>query len=241
MTFLKRAMGQAGSTYSRTDRQGNRALLASWFLHGEGIEVGALHSPLPVPEGVVVRYVDRFPAAKLREHYPELHNLPLVDPDIVDDGQILSTVADATQDFVIANHFIEHCEDPIRTVGNFLRVLRPGGVLYLAIPDKTQTFDKDRPITPFEHLMVDYEQGPAASRREHFMDWSHYVDKATLGEAQIMRANHLVERDYSIHFHVWDKPAMLDMIYNLGNRAGLALTPTMFMDNGEEGVWILTK
>jgi SAM-dependent methyltransferase len=229
------------SSYNRGDKQGNRALLTAWFLKGSGIEVGALHSPLLVPAGTNVKYVDRLPTSALRQHYPELDALDLVEPDIIDDGQRLSRVADVSQDFVIANHFVEHCEDPIGTVENFLRVLKPGGYLYMAIPDRDATFDRERPITPFSHLVLDYEQGPQNSKWGHFMEWARFVDRAEPGEAQRLRAQSLLDKDYSIHFHVWDKPAMLDLVYQLRTRMNLPLNPVVFFDNGEEGIWILAK
>jgi predicted SAM-dependent methyltransferase len=55
--------------------------------------------------------------------------------DVVDDDERVSTIGDATQDLVIANHFLEHYEDPLGALGIMIRVLRPGGVLYLAVPD----------------------------------------------------------------------------------------------------------
>jgi ubiquinone/menaquinone biosynthesis C-methylase UbiE len=68
---------------------------------------------------------------ELRTHYAELAEYELVAPDVIDDGERLAAFGDESQDFVIANHFIEHCEDPIEAVTNALRVLKPGGILYL--------------------------------------------------------------------------------------------------------------
>ena len=97
--------------------------------------------------------------------------------DIVDDGERLETIGDLTQDFVIANHFIEHSQNPIGAIENMLRVLKHGGILYLAVPDKRYTFDIDRPVTTIEHLLQDYEQGPQWSKRQHFEEWSRFIDK----------------------------------------------------------------
>ena len=68
------------------------------------------------PDGAHARYVDRYSREDLRREYPELRTHDLVEVDVVDDGETLATVADASADFVIANHFIEHTEDPIRTL-----------------------------------------------------------------------------------------------------------------------------
>ena len=235
--FRGRAMG-ALLPHGGPDPESARALLAKWFLRGRGIEIGALAAPLRLPRGARARYVDRAPTPALHEQYPELARTALVEPDILDDGQTLATIAGASQDFVIANHFIEHCEVPIRAIGNFLRVLRPGGVVYLAIPDKTRTFDRDRPVTPFSHLLEDEERGPEFSRAGHFLEWARYVDRAPDAEA---RARELMRRNYSIHFHVWDKPAMVAFVNSLRVEAGLSFEPALFLDNGVEGIWILRR
>ncbi len=46
--------------------------LAKRYLHGSGLEIGALHNPLPLPPDATVRYVDRMDCAGLCRHYPEL-------------------------------------------------------------------------------------------------------------------------------------------------------------------------
>lgn len=49
-----------------------REAIASRYLMGEGIEIGALHMPLRVPVTARVKYLDRLPLEGLRGHYPEL-------------------------------------------------------------------------------------------------------------------------------------------------------------------------
>ena len=80
-----------------------------------------------------------------------------------------------SQDFIIANHFIEHTEDPIGTIKRFLTVLRPQGILYMAVPDKRFTFDLERPLTSLEHLLRDHTEGPEWSRESHFREWAQFV------------------------------------------------------------------
>jgi SAM-dependent methyltransferase len=131
--------------------------------------------------------------------------------DIVDDAERLSSVPDASADFVIANHFLEHCEDPIAAIQTFLRVVRSGGIVYLAVPDKRFSFDAARAITPLDHLVADHAGGPEASRREHYLDWSRRV----LGRSDAAapeEAARLMEARYSIHFHVWTRRSFLDFL-----------------------------
>src|SRR5438034_3915304 len=156
--------------------------LAPVYLKGRGLEIGALHNPLRVSSRAKVRYVDRLPVAGLRAQYPDLRDKKLVRVDVVDDGERLDTIGTATQDFVIANHFLEHCQDPIRTLDSFFRVLRPGGILYMAVPDKRFTFDRDRPVTPLAHLLRDHAEGPAWSRRGHYEEYVAHVHRPATAE-----------------------------------------------------------
>jgi hypothetical protein len=165
------------------------------------------HLPLAVPDDVVVKYVDRLTVAQLRNDYPELADCTLVEADIIDNGEILSTVADGSQDFIVANHFLEHCEDPIAAIQNHLGKLREGGILFYAVPDKRYTFDWPRPVTSLEHMIADHEGGPERSRSEHYEEWARFVEirSGETNEQTIARARQLERDAYSIHMHVWTR------------------------------------
>jgi len=216
-----------------------RRTIASSYLRGDGLEIGALHNPLKVPPTARVRYVDRMGVADLRREYPELSRERLVDVDILDDGETLASVGDATQDFVIANHFLEHCENPVGAVRNMLRVLKEGGVLYLAIPDKRYTFDRDRPVTPIEHLMRDFQEGPAWSRRAHYEEWTRLVNKITDTTLARREIDSLIVKRYPIHFHVFTQAELLDLMGHL--RRLWAFEVELMFKRDNEVLFILRK
>jgi SAM-dependent methyltransferase len=110
---------------------------------------------------------------------------PLVAPDVVDDGARLASFAEASLDFVVANHVLEHVEDPIDALEHQLRVLRPGGVLYLTLPDARHSFDAARPRTTVEHLLRDHREGAQMSRRGHYEECARLIEGHP-------------------HFHVWE-------------------------------------
>ena len=195
------------SPYEREIRAVRHAL-ARRYLKGEGVEIGALYVPLRMPRGARVRYVDRMTVGELRAEYPELRHRDLVAVDLVDDGEVLTSIADASLDFVIANHFIEHTENPIGTLVNHLRVLRPGGVVYMAVPDKRHTFDVNREVTPLDHLWRDYREGPAWSRAGHFEEWVRIVEGVAEEEVG-RRARTLDRAGFSIYYHVWTSDAFV--------------------------------
>jgi predicted SAM-dependent methyltransferase len=217
----------------------DRSRVANYYLCGEGLEIGALHRPLLLPDVAHARYVDRFSEAELRRQYAELSLELFVPVDIIDDGERLDTIANASQDFVVANHFLEHCQNPILALRNMLRVLRPSGVLYLAIPDKRFTFDVDRPLTTLEHVWRDYDQGPALSRRQHFEEFVYFV-QGFQGPAETQpQVDHLLEMDYSIHFHVWTQFEQMELLRSVRQRLSLAFDVELMLKNGEEVIFIL--
>lgn len=226
----------------------DRKTVANYYLKGQGIEVGALHNPLQTPEVAHVQYVDRLTVDELRSHYPELAEVPLVEIDIVDDGERLNSIPDASQDFVVANHFIEHCQDPIRTLQMMLRVLKPGGILYLGIPDKRYTFDKDRPVTTTDHLLQDYYEGPGQSKRQHFQEFSKFCwlgytnDSEDIDDAKIEEAaDRFIEQDYSIHFHVWTQTEILELLVTLKKTLDFGFEVELFLKKQDEMILILRK
>lgn len=205
-----------------TVRHQHRNLLrqraANKYLAGKGIEIGALHTPLTTPRKADVAYLDFWDNDELRKQYPGLQNEKLVDVAIIDNCETLETVADKSQSFLIANHVIEHTQSPIDTLAAWLRVLKPGGILFMAVPDKRWTYDRNRPITPIEHLVADTADGGEASRTAHYQEW---VELCTDRDYVKGTAEELQSQGYSIHFHVWDKPAFTGFLNYCRDTHGL--------------------
>ena len=254
LTALKAILRRAGSSTIKRpwllerlpSKQPTRESVAERFLTGRGLEIGALQNPLQVPKGVSVKYVDRLPKEKLYEHYPELRDFDLVDVDLIDDGETLSTIPGETQEFVIANHFLEHCEDPLGTLQNFTRALNSGGVLYAAVPDRRHTFDRNRRTTPLDHLIEDHEKGPSGSRQQHFLEWVRYVEpefgQQYASETEIQaRADALEAMDYSIHYHVWEPSDVWAFLGYGIEHMKLPVTIEYFGELPDEILFILKK
>ena len=176
------------------------------YLSGNGIEIGALQNPMDLTGlDVSVKYVDRCSAEELREHYPELNAMNLVSPDVIADAHSLTTIKDNSLDFIIANHLLEHLANPIEALQNWQQKLRAGGVIFLALPDKRYTFDKERALTTTEHVMHDFELRDterAPLDKEHYLDWAQHVN-GKKGAEREARAQELIDMEYAIHFHVW--------------------------------------
>jgi len=186
------------------------------YLWGTGIEIGALHKPMDLTGANVteVLYVDSLTLEELRNHYPELNDLPLVTPDIVVDGTTLATIEGESLDFIIANHLIEHLDNPLLAFESWCGKLKQGGVVFMAVPDKRYTFDKPRPLTPLHHLIDDYESSDeerVKRNRLHFVETAEVIE-GRVGKSSQDRVNNLIARNYSIHHHVWTFESFGDVL-----------------------------
>jgi len=227
-----------------------RREFAERFLAGQGLEIGALHLPLRTPSRARVRYVDRMSVEDLRNEYAELAEWDLTPVDVIDNGELLATIPEASQDFIVANHFLEHCEDPIRTIETHLGKLKPGGVLFYAVPDKRYTFDSRRPLTPLDHMVADHEHGAERSRSEHYEEWARLVidgeapagtEGAALEEWKARRAEELERDAYSIHMHVWTQAEFLALILHCRERFEDAFDIEASARQGIEFIVVLRK
>lgn len=213
------------------------------YIRGTGIEIGALHNRMPVDAQLAtVRYIDRLCLKEQRRHYPELSAYKMLEPDIVAEADRLSMIPDASEDFVIANHLLEHLPDAIGALKEWYRVLRRGGVLFLALPDKRFTFDRDRPRTTLMHLVADHEDRGTRSRHAHFEEYSRLVHKKT-GSKLARDVDRLLAQDYSIHFHVWIPEDIAELLEYLRTTGGTPWTVLEQLDNtgSDEFIFVLEK
>lgn len=216
-----------------------RKRMAWKWLSGKGLEIGALHNPLSVPGNAEVTYVDRMSNSDLLDHYPELRGKPLVPVAIVDDGESLATVSDASQEFLVANHLMEHCESPIGALQTWLRVLKPGGIAFITVPDKRFTFDFRRDGTTWQHVADDYRYGPERSRKAHYDEWVCNV-MGEEADAEAKAAQLHADR-YSIHFHTWSAKSLEDFFRKCRSELGFPYELRELVRNGGEVIVILQK
>lgn len=109
------------------------------------LEIGALDSPTYRREhGYQVRYADyasREELSQKGERNPRYALDRIVDVDYVVNGVDYSEVIHDRFDLIVANHVIEHVPDTITWLHGLGRLLRPGGRVFLSVPDKRFTFD----------------------------------------------------------------------------------------------------
>jgi len=143
------------------------------LIRGAGLEIGALHEPFPVPEGTAITYADTLTVDQAARLFPEIDAARITKADRILNLDVDGLVCfpEKSFDFVIISHVLEHLANPIRVVGEVFRVLRTGGRAIIAVPDMRFTFDRSRKITPFKHLMDDYQNAVTENSDEHYLDF----------------------------------------------------------------------
>lgn len=124
--------------------------LANHYLTGKkGIEIGGSYHNQFYLDTLNVNYTDE-ETSYTKE---ELKNTKeILKVDIVAQGDALP-FEDNTWDFVINSHVLEHFFDPIKTINEWIRVIKPNGYLFMIIPHKERTFDKDKERTTLKELI----------------------------------------------------------------------------------------
>ena len=117
-------------------------IIGTKWLHGTGIEIGAQDTPI---KNILPIYVDRF---------TEFAGTKCL-VDVVADGMALPFQA-GSLDYIASSHLFEHLPNPILTLCNWYQLLKPGGIIYLVVPDRRFTFDRFRARTPLSHLLEDF-------------------------------------------------------------------------------------
>jgi SAM-dependent methyltransferase len=186
------------------------------LLSGEGIEIGALHEPAPLPGAQRVTYVDALSREDAIALFPEIDAGAVVTPTVVVnlDAAGLGPFAPASQDFVVACHVLEHLANPIGAIAEIFRVLRPGGRAALAVPDKRFTFDRTRALTPFEHLWRDYLDRVTENSDEHYLDFLRATAPWDWSATPLEEhGRHIaIARARREHCHVWDSAAFRELL-----------------------------
>jgi SAM-dependent methyltransferase len=116
---------------------------------GSGLEIGPCYNPLfPKKSGNKVKSLDYASADQLRKIHasnPNVDVSKIEDVDFIWNGEPYSTLVGAERfDWIFASHVVEHTPDLISFINECASILKPGGSLFLATPDKRYIFDMFR-------------------------------------------------------------------------------------------------
>lgn len=125
--------------------------LADQYLRGlKGLEVGASAHNSYYLDTINVDFTNEFTVYKQEEVNMCGKYAPV---DIVADAKEIP-VDNESFDFVISSHMLEHHWDPISVVIEWARIAKQ--YIFITVPRKDLTFDKDKPVTPVHDLVRRY-------------------------------------------------------------------------------------
>ncbi len=76
----------------------------------------------------------------------------------IHDATALTTIKNATYDFLFASHALEHIANPLKALSEWIRVVKPGGHIILILPERSRTFDHRRSVSRMETLIAQAEK-----------------------------------------------------------------------------------
>lgn len=191
------------------------------FLKGDGIEVGAMSSPAFIRHAKSIRIADidcaenqKLKAQKLGVSHLYEGFFPEIDIIIPKNDRPLMSVDDSSVDFVFNSHSLEHAPNPICSLIDYYRVLKDQGIVYTIIPNKHNTYDRERKDTPISKLIhkwknniFDYELSDFEELYFNTVDHPVYQNKSS---DEIRKA--FLENSGMHHITVYSMENTLEMI-----------------------------
>ena len=136
------------------------------------------------------------------------------------EASCLDGIPDASYDFVLSSHCIEHLANPLQGLSEWIRVLKDGGLLVLVVPHKDGTFDHRRPVTTLSHLIQDFHARMPEDDMTHLDEILRLHDlrmdyRAGDLDAFRKRSSRNLE-NRCLHQHVFDTRLAVDMVDHMG-------------------------
>jgi SAM-dependent methyltransferase len=121
----------------------------------------------------------------------------------------LGGIADHTYDFILSSHNLEHIANPVKALGEWIRVVKPRGVIIAVLPDYRHMFDHRRRPTPVKHMMEDYERGTDEQDLTHLAEILELhdlaLDRAAGSKDNFHRRSLHNFENRCLHHHVFDE------------------------------------
>ena len=165
---------------SNETRKGyNRRLAAGYFdryLRGQGIDIGCGKDVLQITDGNVIPY-DKLHCSSDHE------------------AQTMEDIEDGSLDFAYSSNCLEHIGDPAEALRSWIKIVKPGGIVFFTVPDETlyehdiwpSTFNKS-------HLWsFTTKKGSKLPKSIHIKSWLEQFDADVLS-VQIVDTGY----DYSL-------------------------------------------
>jgi len=160
--------------------------LAHKYCIGKGLEIGgSAHNPFGL-DTLNVDCTDSMETEFKKEEIRLCGKVRKV--DIVASGETIP-LSNESQDFIVSSHVLEHFPNPVKALIEWDRLVKPGGTIFMIVPHKERTFDKDRERTPLSHLVEDYK-----NNESEIADDEHGHHHVWITEDIIELVNYMIEK-----------------------------------------------
>jgi SAM-dependent methyltransferase len=185
-----------------------QSALAKKYCIGRGLEIGgSAVTPFNL-NTLNVDYTDEMTVFKKAEFRDGFKCMPV---DIVAQGDNIP-LPDGSQDFIVSSHVLEHFFDPIKTLVEWHRLVKNGGIIFMIIPHKQRTFDTDRERTKLKEL-IDRHNGKI---REVESPHNHH---------SVWITEDLIELVFYMNDEkLFPQPAFLEAVQDVDDKAGNGFT-----------------
>jgi SAM-dependent methyltransferase len=138
--LLKRMLGHKKNFDYTDENHPEKSVLLKYCSQGRGIDVGCGHRKTH-PNCIGIDIIPKGVKGDLGCIHKKT-----IDADICTSGDDLPMFRDEELDFVVSRHNLEHYVDVIKTLKEWRRVLKRGGILGVVLPDeeKVDTINLDR-------------------------------------------------------------------------------------------------
>jgi len=133
----------------------------------DGLEIGGpsdlfgLHGAIPIYH--LIRSLDNVNfspttvwSTNILEGQKFIYGNNRVGEQIICDSVDLNKISVNQYDFILSCNNLEHIANPIKAIVEWIRVLKPNGIILLVLPNKDSNFDHRREPTAFDHVLNDF-------------------------------------------------------------------------------------
>ncbi|CAF1625851.1 unnamed protein product [Adineta ricciae] len=203
--------------------------LSHWVENKSGFEIGAPSAStwgnLGLYDAAAKVDATNFAAQTLwesgiKEGGPFLWKNRTLGKHFIRDAVDLHGIPDESYDFVCGTDILEHVANPFKALLEWLRIMKPNGLLIVIVPYQNVTFDHKRSVAKIEHLMDDYRKKVTEKDLTHLDEILRLHDlgrDAAAGGFDAFKARS--EKNFEIrglHQHVYDQ-RLLYYIYRCLN------------------------
>ena len=184
------------------------SILAKHYCKGQGLEIGgSAHNAFGL-NTLNVDYTKALTIFKKEEIRLCGSYMPV---DIEAPGDAIP-VANESYEFIVNSHVLEHFVDPIKTLLEWHRIVKEGGIIFMIIPHKDRTFDKERPRTTLKEL-IDRHAGKTNLNQATFEHFSVWITQDVLELIIYMNNN-----------EIFPKPVVIEAVQDQDDKVGNGFT-----------------